>query len=119
LDPLQLLSYLDAAHATNLCTRQSVTGLLFTLCGTAICYKSKLQATVATSLTKAKFIAAIHTAKIAKYLHSILHELNIIQQQPMPLYVNNQAAIAMANARKPTDCSCHIDIQHFALQEWK
>jgi hypothetical protein len=36
----------------------------------------------------------------------------------MPLYVDNQAAIAMINENKPTPRSRHIDIQHFAIQEW-
>ena len=35
------------------------------------------------------------------------------------MYGDNQAAIMMANAKKPTERSRHIDIQYFALQEWK
>jgi hypothetical protein len=35
------------------------------------------------------------------------------------LYVDNQAAIAMVNERKPTPHSRHIHIQHFAIQEWR
>jgi hypothetical protein len=33
--------------------------------------------------------------------------------------MDNEAAIAMINERKPTTRSCHIDIQHFAIQEWR
>jgi hypothetical protein len=29
------------------------------------------------------------------------------------------SAIKMINARIPTEHSCHIDIQHFAIQDWK
>ena len=36
-----------------------------------------------------------------------------------PLYEDNQAAIAMINDQKPTPRSRHIDIQHFAIQEWR
>jgi hypothetical protein len=34
------------------------------------------------------------------------------------MYEDNAAAIMMANAKRSTDHSRHIDIQHFAPQEW-
>jgi hypothetical protein len=79
----------------------------------------KLQATVATSSAKAEFVAAVSAAKVAKYLWSILHELGFGQGKPTPLYVDNQAANAMVNERKPTPRSRQIHIQHFAIQEWR
>ena len=85
----------------------------------AIAYKSKLQATVTTSSTEAKFTTAVHAAKIAKYLHAILHEFGIPQEGPTPLYEENISAITMINEHKPTPNSRHIDIQHFAIQEWQ
>ena len=109
---------MDAAQATdNSC--QFVTGFIFSLSGGAIAYKSKLQGTVSTSSTEAEFIAAVHAAKTAKYLRSILQELNVPCLCPTKLYIDNQAAIAMINENKPTPRSCHIDIQHFAIQEWR
>jgi hypothetical protein len=114
-----LTGYVDAAHATDLKTRRSVSGYVFTLAGGAIAFKSKLQATVATSLTEAEFVAAVSAAKVAKCLRSVLHELGFAQGKPTPLYVDNQAAIAMVNERKPTPRSRHIHIQHFAIQEWR
>ena len=118
-DLLNLVGYVDAAHAGDLETRRSITGLVFCLAGGAIAYKSKVQATVATSSTEAEFIAAVHAAKIAKYLHSILRELGFPPSGPTLLYEDNLAAIEMINQDKPTERSRHIDIQHFALQEWR
>jgi hypothetical protein len=89
------------------------------LCGGPIAYKSKVQSTVSTSSTEAEFIAAVQAAKIAKYLRSILHELGYSQSGPTILYEDNQAAILMINASRPTPRARHIDIQHFAIQEWK
>jgi Reverse transcriptase (RNA-dependent DNA polymerase) len=114
-----LAGYVDAAHATDLTTRRSITGLAFMLCGGPIAYKSKVQSTVSTSSTEAEFIAAVQAAKIAKYLRSILDELGYAQPGPTVLYEDNQAAILMINASRPTPRSRHIDIQHFAIQEWK
>ena len=115
----QLVGYVDAAHATDLKTRRSVTGYVFTMAGGAIAYKSKLQPTVATSSTEAEFCAAVVAAKVAKYLRSVLKELGYAQSTPTPLYEDNQAAIAMINERRPTPRSRHIDIQYYAIQEWR
>jgi hypothetical protein len=114
-----LTGYVDAAHATDLLTRRSITGIVFMLCGGPIAYKSKIQSTVSTSSTEAEFLAAVHAAKIAKYLRSILNELGYTQNEPTTLYEDNAAAILMINASRPTPRSRHIDIQHFAIQEWK
>ena len=35
------------------------------------------------------------------------------------LCFDNQSAINMANGRVPTERSRHVDIQHFAIQDWK
>ena len=94
---LQLVSYVDAAYATDSVTYQLVTGLVFCLVGGAIAYKSKLQATVAMSATEAKFIAAIHAAKIAWYLCAVLSELSFLQTESTPLYEDNLAATALIN----------------------
>jgi hypothetical protein len=117
--PTLLAGYVDAAHATDVITRRSITGLVFMFCGGPIAYKSKIQSTVSTSSTEAEFIAAVHAAKIAKYLRSILSELGYPQDRPTTLYEDNAAAILMINASRPTSRSRHIDIQHFAIQEWK
>jgi Reverse transcriptase (RNA-dependent DNA polymerase)/GAG-pre-integrase domain len=114
-----LAGYVDAAHATDLLTRRSITGIVFMFCGGPLAYKSKIQSTVSTSSTEAEFLAAVHAAKIAKYLRSILADLGYIQREPTRLYEDNAAAILMINARRPTPRSRHIDIQHFAIQEWK
>ena len=119
VSPIELAGYVDAAHATDLTTRRSITGLVFMFGGGPLAYKSKIQSTVSTSSTEAEFLAAVHAAKIAKYLRSILLELGYPQLAPTTLYEDNAAAILMVNASRPTPRARHIDIQHFALQEWK
>ena len=86
---LQLIGFVDAAYATDTLTHRSVTGIVFCLTGGAVAYKSKLQATVATSSTEAEFIAAVHAAKLAKYLHTILFEFGVPQEGLTLLYEDN------------------------------
>ena len=117
--PTQLICFVDAAHANDLRNRRSTTGYAFMLCGGVVSYRSKTQAMVATSSTEAEFIAAVAAAKHAKYLRSILKELGFTQEGPTPIYEDNMSAINIINNRIPTERSRHIDIQHFAIQEWR
>jgi len=115
----RLTGLVDASHAGDLKTRRSITGLLFMLAGASIAYKSKVQATVATSSSESELIAAVSAAKIAKYLRSVLKELGFEQDGPTTLYEDNKAAIDMINHNKPTPRTRHVDIQYFAIQEWR
>jgi hypothetical protein len=74
---------------------------------------------VATSSTEAEFYAAVIAAKLAKYFRSILDELGFPVHAPIPLYEDNEAAIAMINDSRPTPRVRHLDTQYFAIQEWR
>jgi hypothetical protein len=113
-----LTGYVDAAHANELLKCRSTTGYGFMLDVGIVAYGSKTQTITATSSTKAKFIAAVSAAKVAKYLRSILRQLGFAQKYVTPLYEDNESAIKMINAGKPTGRSRHIDIQYFAIQDW-
>jgi hypothetical protein len=115
----ELVGYVDAAHATDLVTRRSITGLVFTLAGGAVAFKSKVQPTVSTSSTEAELIAAVTAAKLAKYIRSILIELGFPPPAPTVLYEDNEATMAMINENRPTPRARHVDIQFFAIQEWR
>jgi ribonuclease HI len=119
LDSLDLSGFLDAAHANDLRNRRSTTGCAFILCGGAASYRCKTQSITATSSTEAEFLAAVTAAKHAKYLRAIMTQLGFPPRRPAVLHCDNQSAINMINARVPTERSRHIDIQHFAIQDWK
>ena len=75
LSPTQLTGFHDAAHATDLEHRRSVTGYHFMYSGAAIAFRTTLQQIVALSSTEAKLYSAILTAKTAKYFCSILQDV--------------------------------------------
>ena len=68
-----------------------------------------------------EFIAAVDTAakKIARYLRSMLTELEFPQLKPTRIYKDNASTINIVNARVPTERTRHIDIRFFAIQGWK
>jgi len=98
---------------------QSITGFIIVYGGAVVAYRAKLQTTVATSSTEAEFIATVYTAKAVKYLCLVLSNLNLLLANPANIYEDNKAAINMINNSKPTAQSWHIDVQHFAIQEWQ
>jgi len=112
VDTQEPVAFLDATHANDLSNRQSTTGYAFLLCG-------KTQSITATSSTEAEFLAAVATTKHAWYMRAIMTDLGFPPKGPTIMYCDNQSAINVINARVPTERSRHIDIQHFATQDWK
>jgi hypothetical protein len=113
-----LCGYLDSTHDNCLCTRRYVSAYIFCLAGTAIDYRAKRIAAICLSSTECEFVTAIGASKVAKYLRAIFLEISIWKLEDTELYEDNEATIMIENAKRPMDYSCHIYIQHFALQEW-
>jgi hypothetical protein len=110
--------FVDAAYGNCLKTRRSTYGIALTFAGGAIVYKAKTQSVTALSSTEAEFMAAVLTAKLIKYLRMVLFELGFAQLMPTPIYEDNQAAINMIDAGRPTERAHHFEIQWFVIQEW-
>jgi len=119
VDTQEPVAFLDSAHANDLRNRRSTTSYAFLLCGGAISYRCKTQSITTTSSTKAEFLAAVATVKHARYMRAIMTDLGFPPKGTTVMYCDNQSAINMINARVPTERSRHIDIQHFAIQDWK
>ncbi len=111
-------AYADSDWASCVKTRRSFGGTVIRLDGGTIAYKTKFQPTVASSTTKAKFMAAYDTGKMILFVRSILWDLDIPQEATTVLYEDNDACIAMGNAQKPTPQTRHIDIKTFSLCKW-
>ena len=115
----ELAGFCDAAYATDVRTRRSVTGYAFTYAGGAVAYKSKLQPVVSLSSSEAEFYAAVQASKCALYLRMVLDELGFLKAGATPLHIDNQACVHMINDNKPTSRTRHVWIHWFAIQEWR
>jgi hypothetical protein len=119
LDPHDLVAVVDASHANDLRTKRSTTGYAFLMSGAAVAFRVKTQPVVATSSTEAEFFAAVHAGKVCRYLRSILRQLGFPPSQPTVIFEDNQSCINIVNQGKPTERTRHVDIQWFAIQEWR
>ena len=75
--------------------RKSTTGYIFTLGGTTISWKSKLQGRVSLSTIEAEYVAISEAAKEMIWLKNLLKELGK-QQDDSPLFSDSQSAICLA-----------------------
>jgi len=119
VDTQEFVAFLYAAHTNDLRNRRSTTGCAFLLCGGAMSHQCKTQSITAASSTEAEFFAAVATAKHARHMCAIMTDLGFPPKGPTVMCCDNQSAINVINARVPTGRSRHIDIQHFAMQDWK
>ena len=70
------------------------------------------------SSTEAEFIAACDAGKNSLYIRSILEDMKLPQDDAPIIYEDNQGAIALANAGRPTKRTKHIGTGHFAILSW-
>lgn len=113
---ITLEGYSDSDYGNCLDTRQSISGNLFRLNNSTICWRSKKQKSIATSTCEAEYMALALATKQWIWLTNALVELNI------PIYNNamfcdNKAAIDIAHNHKIGDRSKHIDIAYHLVRE--
>jgi hypothetical protein len=113
-----LTALVDSDHASDSTHRRSVTGINIQIAGGTVLYKTKYQDTIAQSSTEAEFIAAAEAGKYILYLRTILEQIGLEQEKATIIYEDNQGALLMAKAGQPTKRTKHIDIKHFAIQQW-
>ncbi len=85
--------------------------------GGPVAYKARLHPSVAGSSTEAECMMAYDGGRMSLYLRSIWWDLGIPQDAATILYEDNDGAMAMANAGRPTPRTRHIDIKFYAIQE--
>jgi len=113
-----LKAAVDSDFAGDTVHRKSVSGIVIKLAGGAVLYKTQYQPTIAGSSTEAEFTAATEAGKYILHLRTILQEIGIQQEEATILFEDNQGALLMAMAQRPTKRTRHMDIKHFIIQDW-
>ena len=115
--PLQ--GYSDSDWAGDRDDSKSTSGYLFSLCGAAICWKSRKQKLITLSSTEAEYIALMEAAKEASWLRNLFLEicsrLNIKKfpaQKSIPVHADNQASIHLAKVPRFHERTKHIGIRY-------
>ena len=107
-----LTGYSDADFANNELDRRSLTGYVFKIGNTAITWNTRKQPTVALSTMEAKYMAVTTATHKAIWLRQLVSELGIDTIGPMPIHVDNRAAIKLTKDSKFHAHTKHINIKH-------
>ncbi|KGO62116.1 hypothetical protein PEX2_013290 [Penicillium expansum] len=97
----------------------STSGFLFKMAGGAISWTSKKQPCVALSTTESEYIAESLAVQEAIWLIQLLTELGIegFLSKPIPIYADNNGAIALASNPEFHAATKHIAIRFHRLRE--
>jgi hypothetical protein len=113
---LELQGYCDADFAASE-GRKSMMAYIFILCGAAVSYMSKLEATVALSTTEAEYMALLQAVKESIWIQSFLKELGRNVKNSDAIMEDNQGAIALAHNPEYHARTKHIDVQYHFVRE--
>eukprot|EP00253_Pinus_taeda_P019335 PITA_19335 len=107
--------YVDVDYAGDLDKTRSTTGYVFTLVGGAISWMSKLQETIALSITEAEYIAASDASKEAIWLKGLRDEIGRTQEK-VDVFCDIQSAIHFATNPAYHRRTKHIDVRYHFLR---
>jgi len=111
----------DSDYAGDPEDRRSTYGFIFILCGGAIAWTSKKQRSVSTSTTEAEYVALCQTSKQAVWYSGLLQDIGyskyLENDFTVPLFCDNQAAMALAENPENHARSKHIDVQFHYIRQ--
>ena len=96
---------------TNKSDRKSVSGCVLTMDGAVVLWLCKKQSGVSLSTMEAEFISASQAGRELLGAKELLSELRVRVREPMPMWIDNQAAIKQLESEKSTSSAKHIDIR--------
>ncbi|PVH20976.1 hypothetical protein CXQ85_004492 [Candidozyma haemuli] len=116
---IKVAGYSDADWGNCKETSKSVSGLIFTMLGAPILWKSKKQGPVALSSTEAEAYALCETTRNAVWLKDFLISLGLwTEKRWIPIYVDNQACLNIASQENFTsERTKHIRIRLSYIQD--
>ena len=89
--------------------RKSTSESLFIYNGGAVSWKSSKQTVIADSTMEAEYIAASKVAKEVFWYKKFIVELGVMSSDAIPLYYDNNGAIALAKEPRSHQKSKHIE----------
>lgn len=111
-----LTAYCDSDFASEE-DRKSVSGYVIFAQGGPVVWKSKKQPTVALSSCEAEYVALSETIKELLWMSMALTELNVKQDRPIRVYIDNQAAQRIAENAVNHERTKHIDTRYHFIRQ--
>jgi hypothetical protein len=110
------IGYVDSDFGGDFDNGKSRTGYLFTMAQAPICWRSILQSTPALSVTEAEYMAAAEAVKEALWLHGLVNELGVSQNQ-VEVNCDSQSAIHLAKNQIYHARTKHINVRFHKIRD--
>ena len=107
----------DSDFANDPDTGKSVGGMIVSLCGTAVAWRSKLQSVVATSTCHAEYVAMFEGAREVHWMRMLLEGIGFVLKNPSVISVDNAAAKMTAESVGISDANKHIKVKYHRVRE--
>ena len=115
-DP-QIQLFTDTSHASNPDTRKSITAVIGKLGGNTIFWKCLYQTIVSHSSCESELMALDKGATMGMFLRWMTEALGGVVITPVPIFVDNQGAIALANNPVGPNRNLHIHARYFYVRD--
>lgn len=107
-ESIQLEAFSDADYTSDE-SHRSTSDILISMNGFPIYWRSQLQKIVTLSTTEAEFVSGSDATKQLILICNLLIELNLIEVEPTPVYIDNNSAIKITNDERTRFRTKHID----------
>ena len=114
----QLIGTVDLDHAGDTTHCKSVTGIAVKLAGGVVLYTQHINRSLHIPVQRRNLLP--HATLVSIYCISVASskKSDYNQEDATILYKDNQGALLMANAQRPTNQTKHMELKYFSLQEW-
>jgi hypothetical protein len=114
---VQINMFCDAAHATDLITRRSTTGIIFFVNSTPIHWYSKRQNTIESSTFGSEFVALKIAAEMNDALRYKLRMFGVPVEGPTNVFCDNQSVVTNVTNPESTLKKRHNSIAYHKVRE--
>ncbi|KAL1190989.1 Retrovirus-related Pol polyprotein from transposon TNT 1-94 [Cardamine amara subsp. amara] len=108
--------YCDSDYAADMDKRRSISGVVFTLGGSAISWRSRLQKVVALSTTEAEYMSLNEAVKEAIWLKGLLKDFGY-EQKSVEIFCDSQSAISLSKNNVHHERTKHVDVKYHKIRE--
>jgi hypothetical protein len=112
-----LNGYADSDWAGSVVDMKSISGYIFTIGSSAVCWNAKKQGVVVQSTIEVEYIALAAAANQAIWLSRLLANLGQEQNSPTELYCDNKSVIAIAQNQVQHGRTKHINVKFHSIKD--
>ena len=111
-----LKGYCDSDYAADRDKRRSISGVVFTLGGNTISWRSRLQKVVTLSTTEAEYLAMNDAGKETLWLKGLLMDFGY-EQRCVEIFCDSQSAIALSKNNVYHERTKHVDTKYHKIRK--